>query len=65
MFLNQINKWIELVERQAKDMEVRGSNSGPGSNFSLEKIITIKTCLDGNGLSEDIDEMIKIRKEYK
>ena len=25
-----------MVERQAIDLEVRGSNSGPGSNFSLE-----------------------------
>ena len=25
-----------MVERQARDMEVRGSNPGPGSSFSLE-----------------------------
>ena len=25
-----------MVERQARDLEVRGSNPGPGSNFSLE-----------------------------
>ena len=25
-----------MVERQAKDLEVRGSNLGPGLNFSLE-----------------------------
>ena len=25
-----------MVERQARDQEVRGSNPGPGSNFSLE-----------------------------
>ena len=25
-----------VVERQARDLEVRGSNPGPGSNFSLE-----------------------------
>ena len=25
-----------MVERQAKDVEVRGSNPGPGSNFSHE-----------------------------
>ena len=26
----------QVVERQARDLEVRGSNPGPGSNFSLE-----------------------------
>ena len=25
-----------MVERHARDLEVRGSNPGPGSNFSLE-----------------------------
>ena len=25
-----------MVERQARDLEVRDSNPGPGSNFSLE-----------------------------
>ena len=25
----------QVVERPARDLEVRGSNSGPGSNFSL------------------------------
>ena len=25
-----------MVERHAKDLEVRGSNPGPGSNFSFE-----------------------------
>ena len=25
-----------MVERQARDVEVRGSNSGPGSSLSLE-----------------------------
>jgi len=25
----------QMVERQASHLEVRGSNSGPGSNFSL------------------------------
>ena len=26
-------------ERQASDLEIRGSNPGPGSNFSLENLI--------------------------
>ena len=26
----------QVAERQARDLEVRGSNPGPGSNFSLE-----------------------------
>ena len=25
-----------MVERQAKDLDIRGSNPGPGLNFSLE-----------------------------
>ena len=27
---------VQVVERQVRDMEVRGSNPGPGLNFSLE-----------------------------
>ena len=27
-----------MVERQARDLEIRGSNPGPGSNFSLENL---------------------------
>ena len=30
-----------MVERQARDLKVRGSNPGPGSNFSLEFKIVI------------------------
>ena len=26
----------QVVERQARDLEARGSNAGPGLNFSLE-----------------------------
>ena len=29
------------VDRQASDLEVRCSNPGPGSNFSLENLITV------------------------
>ena len=28
-----------MIERQARDLEVRGSNPDPGSNFSLENLI--------------------------
>ena len=35
-----------MVQRQARDMEVRVSNPGPGTNFSLEfKMITL--CFPG------------------
>ena len=30
-----------MVEHQARDMEVRGTKPGPGSNFSLEFIFKI------------------------
>ena len=32
-----------MVERQARDLEVRDSNPGPGSNFSLESKTVIST----------------------
>ena len=32
-------------ERQAGDLEIRGSNPGPGSNFSLENLIYITLLL--------------------
>ena len=31
-----------MLERQARDLEVRGSNLGPGSNFSLESKFKMK-----------------------
>ena len=33
------NYILKRKERQARDLEIRGSNSGPGSNFSLENLI--------------------------
>ena len=33
---HQLNLIAQVVERQASDLEVRGSNPGEGSNFSLE-----------------------------
>ena len=32
----QLNQIAQLVERQARDLEVRGSNPGSGANFCLE-----------------------------
>ena len=33
-----------MVERRARNPEVRGSNPGSGSNFSLENLIMKKLC---------------------
>ena len=33
---HQLNQAAQVVEYQAKDLEVRGSNPGPGLNFCLE-----------------------------
>ena len=33
-----------MVERQARDVEVQGSNPGPGSNFSIEFEFKIVQC---------------------
>ena len=30
---------LDFQERQASDLEIRGSNPGSGSNFSLENLI--------------------------
>ena len=30
---------VNWQERQASDLEIRGSNPGPGSNFSFENLI--------------------------
>ena len=50
-----------MVERQARDLEVRGSNPVPGSNFSLEFKIYI------NGKSEigveSSSKQLKLRQE--
>ena len=35
-----------MVECQARDLEVRGSNPGPGSNFSLEFKISFISHLE-------------------
>ena len=37
----QLNQDSSMVECQARDLKVRGSNPGPGSNFSLELKIVI------------------------
>ena len=35
-----VGTWIaQLLRAQASDLEIRGSNPGPGSNFSLENLI--------------------------
>ena len=31
-----LDRITQMVERQAGDLEVQGSNPGPGSNFSLD-----------------------------
>ena len=33
------------IERQARDLEIRDSNPGPGSNFSLENLIYFFTLI--------------------
>ena len=37
-----------MVERQARDLEVQGSNCGPSSNFSLELKKKIETKIQYN-----------------
>ena len=32
--------WELGLERQARDLEIRGSNPGPGRNISLENLIS-------------------------
>ena len=53
-YLGSIDRIAQVGERQARDLEVRGSNPGPSSNFSLEFKILFLWWIEFDWLRRDI-----------